>query len=230
LLNPEKAEILGALFGDKRRFKIRKRYGVYKGYDYSKYLRGSLEISLGKDKQWGYHLSELFFKSYGVRGSVYKHEEWTLAVESTRVVKDLAQYYSLSWDCYSWRIPEIILDSDDMVKRRLLRGYFDAEGYSKRMPRCVEAVSVNKKGLSDMQLLLKSIGIHSKIYESRSPSAWRLRISCQKNLLLFRDLINFSIARKSLQLNIVLKNYVVPKASIPVWRQISLSKQDIFHA
>jgi intein/homing endonuclease len=57
----------------------------------------------------------------------------------------LAQYYSLSWDCYSSRIPEIILDSDDIVKRRLLRGYFDAEGYLKRRPRCVEAVSVNKK-------------------------------------------------------------------------------------
>lgn len=210
MLNPEKAEILGALFGDKKRFKIRKRYGVHRGYDHSKYLRGSLEISLGADRQWGRHLSGLFFKAHDVRGSIYKHREWTLAVESIRVVKDLAQYYNLSWDCYTWRAPETAFRSDDTVKRSLVRGYFDAEGYLKRSPKCVEAVSVNKACLNDMQMLLVSIGIPSRIYESHSPPAWRLRISSQKNVLLFRDLINFSIVRKSSQLDTMLKGYLTP--------------------
>jgi hypothetical protein len=47
-LTPEKAEIIGALFGDKSLFGIYPRYGKYKGYDYSRYKQGIVRISLGR--------------------------------------------------------------------------------------------------------------------------------------------------------------------------------------
>ena len=93
----EKSEILGAMLGDKRRFAIRKRYGVYRRIDQARYLRGSLEISLGKDMEWGRHLSRLVGRAYGISGSIYRSKrEWNLEVSSKRVVLDLSKYYLLS--------------------------------------------------------------------------------------------------------------------------------------
>jgi len=63
-LTAEKAEILGALFGDKSLFGIYPRYRHYKGYDYSRYKQGIVRICLGKDKEWGTHLSDLTFETY----------------------------------------------------------------------------------------------------------------------------------------------------------------------
>ncbi|MCL4429150.1 MAG: hypothetical protein M1167_00200 [Chloroflexi bacterium] len=71
-LTPEKAEIIGALLGDKSLFGIYPRYGHYKGYDYSRYKQGIVRISLGKDEDWGKHLSDLSLKAYNVRGCVTK--------------------------------------------------------------------------------------------------------------------------------------------------------------
>jgi len=48
------------MLGDKRWFVVRRRYGVYRGIDQSRYLRGSLEISLGKDVEWGRHCHILY--------------------------------------------------------------------------------------------------------------------------------------------------------------------------
>jgi len=83
------------MLGDKRRFIVRRRYGVYRGIDQSRYLRGSLEISLGKDVEWGRHLSCLVRRAYGISGSIYRSKgEWDLEVSSMRVVLDLSRYFS----------------------------------------------------------------------------------------------------------------------------------------
>jgi hypothetical protein len=82
-LTPEKAEILGALFGDKSLFGIYPRHGHYKGYDYSRYKQGIVRISLGKDAEWGKHLSDLIFKAYNIHGCVIKDtREWIFRIDS----------------------------------------------------------------------------------------------------------------------------------------------------
>jgi hypothetical protein len=70
VLTEAKAEIIGALFGDKSLFGIYPRYGRYKGYDYSRYKQGIIRIFLGKDEEWGGHLSELALKVYDIRGNL----------------------------------------------------------------------------------------------------------------------------------------------------------------
>jgi len=92
-LTAEKAEILGALFGDKSLFGIYPRYGHYKGYDYSRYKQGIIRVSLGKDKEWGTHLSDLTFETYSIRGSVVEDtREWIFRIDSARVARDLMRW------------------------------------------------------------------------------------------------------------------------------------------
>jgi hypothetical protein len=88
LLTPKKAEILGALFGDKSLFGIYPRYGTYKGYDYSRYKQGIVRISLGKDKEWGKRLIDLTVKAYGIHGCIADGKrEWLFRIDSVRVVR-----------------------------------------------------------------------------------------------------------------------------------------------
>lgn len=95
MLSEEKGEIIGALFGDKSLFGIYPRHGHYKGYDYPRYKQGIIRISLGKDEEWGHHLSDLVFKAYQIKGSVFHDgREWIFRVDSTRVVKDLMRWFN----------------------------------------------------------------------------------------------------------------------------------------
>jgi len=205
-LTAEKAEILGALFGDKSLFGFYPRYGHYKGRDYSHYKRGVVRISLGKDQEWGRHLSELTFASYGIRGSVARDtREWVFRVDSGRVVRDLMKWDDPSWDCHTWRVHSDIFTAPDEAKIGLLRGYCDADGspvYNKsRKQPLIKIESVNHTGLQEINHIFQDLGYTSHLWrESKTRGTWGLYLTRLEDIQKFSQEIGFSISRKQARL------------------------------
>ena len=206
MVTAEVAELVGALTGDKGIIKRTRRYGYYNGYDLSKYHRYQVSICLGKDKDWGHHISNLIFRAYGLRGSVCPDgSDWKFYSSSTRVFKDLSQYYDPEWNARRWRINQAILDSSVVIRRGFARGYFDADGYpyfnKSRNRTLVQINSVNKNGLTDMRGLLQSLGYHPGLYKRYKKRRVReVTIQRKSELIRFLDEIGFSISRKQARL------------------------------
>jgi len=206
-LTAEKAEIIGALFGDKSLFGFYPRYGHYKGTDYSRYKRGVVRISLGKDKEWGQRLSDLTFASYGIRGSVARDtREWVFRIDSGRVVRDLMNWYDPSWDCHTWRVNPQILVASNEAKLGLLRGYCDADGSpvfnkSRQQP-LIKIESVNHDGLQEIDRIFQQLGYTSHLWrESKTRGSWGLYLTRFEDIQRFYQEIGFSITRKQTRLS-----------------------------
>jgi len=209
---PDNAELLGALTGDKGIFKKTRRYGFYNGYDLSKYHRYQISICLGKDKDWGSHISDLIFRGYGLHGSVCREErEWRFHSSSTRVFKDLSRYYDPTWNARKWRISPVLLRSPTDIRRRFARGYFDADGYpyynKSRDKVLVQINSVNRNGLTDMRELLRSLGYNPGLYKRyKNRSVWEITIQRKSEVIRFANDIGFSIQRKQEKLRNMLRS------------------------
>jgi intein/homing endonuclease len=212
LLTPEKAELVGALTGDKGVFKKTRRYGYYRGYDLSRYHRYQISICLGKDRDWSSHISDLIFRGYGLHGSVcYDKNEWRFHSSSTRVFKELSQYYDPGWNARKWRISAEISGSPARVRRGFARGYFDADGYpyfsKSRKKVLVQINSVNKRGLTDMRELLQSLGYNPGLYRRyKNRDVWEVTIQRKSEVIRFLNEIGFSIRRKQQKLRSMLRS------------------------
>ena len=211
-LTPEKAEIVGAMIGDKSRFGFYKRYG---NWTKSKKPRGILEICLGSSGQWGTRLSTLAFRAYGLRGSIYfqrktppRRPEWRFTISSRRVVEDLLPFFDPAWRAETWRVAPPILGASKKSIQDLLRGYMDADGFvHSSNTRGVRVESVNEKGLIDIQFLLGKLGIEARLYARKTRAVWTLQISRKENVLRYRKLIGFSLLHKKEALNVICKKY-----------------------
>ncbi len=206
-LTAEKAEILGALFGDKSLFGIYPRYGHYKGYDYSRYKQGIVRISLGKDEEWGKHLSNLTFKAYNIHGCVVRDtREWIFRIDSARIVRDLMKWYDPTWNCRTWHVNSEISPASKEVKIGLLRGYCDADGSpifnkSRQQP-LIKIESVKHTGLVEINRLFQELDYNTHVWrESKTRETWGLYVTCFEDIQRFHQEIGFSIARKQLRLS-----------------------------
>ncbi len=222
LLTAEKAEIIGALFGDKSLFGFYPRYGNYNGRDYTLYKRGVIRISLGKDKEWGEHLSDLAFAAYGIKGCVSKDtREWVFRIDSARVVRDLMKWYDPTWDCHTWCVQPEILSATNEAKIGLLRGYSDADGSpvfnkSRKQP-LIKIESVNYTGLRGICDIFKQLGYNSHLWrESKTRGTWGLYLTHFEDIQRFYQEIKFSITRKQSRLSevMVLKSNSVNKKQV----------------
>ncbi len=188
--------------GDKGVFKVQKRHGFYRGYDLSKYTRTSMSICLGKDRDWGTHLSGLLMVSYGVKGSTYfDGRMWRIWCSSARAFHDLSKYYHPDWNCHRWRVTTPIFEASNAARRMVVRGYLDADGYPNfseaRQQVSLKATSVNKEGLLSMRELLGSIGYAAGVYRRyKDDRAWELCITRQEDVVRFYSEIGFAIPRK----------------------------------
>ena len=210
MLTPEKAELIGALLGDKSLFGIYPRYGHYKGYDYSRYKQGITRISLGKDEEWGVHLSNLVLETYGIKGSVlHDNREHIFRIDSARVVKDLMRWFDPSWNCYNWQVHREVYSASDQVKIGLLRGYCDADGSpifnrSRKQP-LIKIESVNHDGLLDVNGIFHKLGYNSHVWrESKTRRTWGLYLTRLEDVRRFHQQIRFSITRKQSRLSDVI--------------------------
>lgn len=103
---------------------------------------------------------------------------------------------------YIWDVPDSVMRSDFTIKINFLKGVFDAEGSVKGTPepREVTFTSVNKTAASDVNGLLRELGIKSKLRpETRKNGKTYqiIRIGSFENMKKFAAYINFSIPRKS---------------------------------
>ncbi len=166
------------------------------------YTRCQTSICLGEDAEWGRHISELVFRSYGSHGSVYyDRDEWKFASSSTVLFNDLARYYQPKWNARVWRVSPHLSHSPIVTKRRFVRGYFDADGYPNfnkaRRKVLVQVNSVNKIGLSDVRNLLKTIGFHPGLYRRyKKREVWELVIHRKSEVNRFLQEVGFAIKRK----------------------------------
>jgi intein/homing endonuclease len=129
-----------------------------------------VRISLGKDEEWGKHLSELTFKTYNVHGSVVKDTcEWIFRIDYAHVGKDLINWYDPAWACYAWRVHPELFGASNEVKKSLIRGYCDADGspvYSKgRKQPLIKIESVNYTGLLAINQVFNSLDYNSHLWK-----------------------------------------------------------------
>lgn len=205
-ITPRKAEFLGALTGDRGAFKKTHSSGFYRGYDMSKWVRYVTKICVGVDKDWGVHLSNLIFQEYGVRGSLYwDRNEWRLESSSSRLHRDLANYFKQEWNARSWRVSPALFSAPIGVRRAFIRGYFDADGYpyfsKARHHVYVQVNSVNLNGVMDTKRLLESVGFHPGLYRRyKARDVWELTIHRKSEVFRYSTEIKFSIARKQAKL------------------------------
>jgi len=118
---------------------------------------------------------------------------------------------------YDWNVPEDISNcSDEEIICNFLKGFFDSEGcviYNNRNRR-VEAFSVNKNGIENIEILLEKIKIKSEITQEnlqtnkgKTSKFYTLQIRRRRDLELFAGKVNFSINRKTKKLKRMLKSY-----------------------
>ena len=109
-----------------------------------------------------------------------------------RICADLLSYGKFG--TYDWAVPQIIFDSyDEYVLINFLQGLYDSEGHAGNYN--VDLSSVNSSGLAQVKVLLKRLGIDSKIY------GVALVITKKDNIRRFRNKIGFTIKRKINKLN-----------------------------
>ena len=211
-LTSEKAEIIGALIGDKTRFGFFKRYRKWKARNP---LRGIVEICLGTTPDWGKHLSALTFKAYGLRGCTYnlrkpapRKTEWRFTVSSSRVVRDLGLYLKIGSNARNWSICPDLMEASVKTISGLLRGYMHADGFvHSSNTRGVRVHSVNEASLRQVSELFSRLGIRSNIYLIRRHRVWALQITRKKNVLEYRRLVGFSLAHKRKTLDAICRHY-----------------------
>ncbi|HLQ06429.1 MAG TPA: LAGLIDADG family homing endonuclease [Nitrososphaerales archaeon] len=96
---------------------------------------------------------------------------------------------------------EPIFEASPLVKERVIRGYFDADGYPNfskaRRQVSVKATSVNKLGVESMKTLLETIGYGPGVYRRYNDAeVWELCIGRRDEVVRFHNRIGFSIHRK----------------------------------
>ena len=121
-----------------------------------------------------------------------------------------------SFGKYNWKIPKIIMNSDNKLKCLFVKGFFDSEGEIDKKSRRVGATSVNLSGLEEIGKLLTDLGIRYTITSVKderpnTSQKYRIRIQDRKSVELFDKNIGFTIERKQERLNRGLSNYKFTK-------------------
>ena len=101
-----------------------------------------------------------------------------------------------------WIAGNQIFEAPESIKCEWLRAFFDDEATVERRGRVrIRVKSVNKRGLESVSMLLKDIGIISKISGPNSDDTWYLTISDDKSLHIFQSAIGFSHPEKAKKLS-----------------------------
>jgi hypothetical protein len=119
-----------------------------------------------------------------------------------------------SFYCSEWTMPEL----DKELVRFWLRAFFDCEGWvacNSHQNRQIGADSINKKGLNQIQVALKNLGIESKIQVRKKKKISCLHIYGKENLIKFKEKIGFLHPRKKDKLDLCLNDFVNYTWSFP---------------
>ena len=154
----------------------------------------------------------IFYEIYGKKLSINKNLDfygncYYLRTNSKKAFKHLISLSSFG--TMDWKVPKFVLRKSALIIE-WLKAYFDCESYVNPNGKVIQAQSVNKVGLYQVQDILNSLGIKSKIYEyERKNKNWNtnyiLCIMGRKNIKSFHDIIGFNHSKKSKILKKIVK-------------------------
>jgi len=139
---------------------------------------------------------------------------------SAQIVKWLNN--SFEFKSNTWKVPNFVINGSDKVKCSYLRSFFDDDGGLSRTNSngnyvLIRGTSVNKGGILNLQGLLMSLDVSSKIMKrsaagfNKDGVYYRIQINGFENLQKFNKKIGFSLSRKQR----LLDNYLCSNHNYP---------------
>ncbi len=203
-LSPEKSYILGVMCGD--------------GY-LSCTKNQSYQIGLqAVDREFVLEFAKCLRKVYGIESAIMevgaRHINWNHQVHAKicckEIFDDISRYAHFKTD--SWRVPKVIFKSVEEIRSSFLKGFFDSEGSVDIVSKRLAATSTNETGLNEIAMLLKEMGIRSRIRKNSTICGNRkfcftLRISGRQNIMKYHAMTGFTIKRKQTKLKKLIAGY-----------------------
>lgn len=147
---------------------------------------GTVKIRVENKRKNATHYEIYFYPDHPSLIKAYL-EAFTELYGKKPLVKNEGNYYRVRTQCkvtcldllkvckfgvHSWTVPFNFL-TNDKLKKEWLRAFFDCESYVGK--KVVQLQSVNKKGLNQINNILKEFGIESKIYKyKRKNKNWNI--------------------------------------------------------
>jgi ribonucleoside-diphosphate reductase alpha chain len=176
--------------------------GLMYGDGYANQTKGRIEVAMSHDwplisDKYVKYISDLFnyktlvYPKSGEKCSVVKlsSKEITNFLSANGILKEKAA----NINC-----PKFLFNSEKNVVFAFISGYFDADGCVKYKKKSYDFTSIRKEFLLNIQIILNSFGIASKIHvEKREQKGWhnlyKLTINGTKSQNLFYDLMKESV-------------------------------------
>lgn len=193
-LNEDLSYILGVMCGD--------------GYMSYNEKKRNYHIGLSAtDKEFVDKFREALFNYFNVNPTnefkKSKNRNWNDQFISRLCSKEACSFINEIGDFgkFEWRVPKIIIGSNNLSKSSFLKGFFDSEGEIDKQIGRIGATSVNLEGLNQVGDLLTDLGIAYTIIKRKdnrpnTHQKYLLRINDKKSIKLFSELIGFTINRK----------------------------------
>jgi len=178
LISPEIARIHAHLCGDGSVYKYKTKE---KDRDF-RYCIGYYN----KNQRLLDEFREDFNKVFNVKMKMRKEKD--VSVSSLRIFKILSEKFG-NFGSYNWRIPQIIMKSDNSIKIEWLKAFFNDESYYEVKYNRLKTKSMNYQGLNDVQNMLNLIGIKSNLTGPNCDNSYYLTISNFRNICEFNDFI-----------------------------------------
>jgi len=173
-----------------------------------------IRLEIRRDEEFIKEFVECFEKVYGLKYlyNYYKPKDTLVAqINSMLIAEDLSRYGNFKTK--EWEVPKEIGESkEEEVIGAFLRGFYDSEGCAARS--AIISCSVNKKGLQQIQILLKKLGIESTFKERNDGNFFTLYIFRKGRFQIFKDKVGFTIKRKSDRITETLNTGFFSKKSV----------------
>ncbi|MFH1425299.1 MAG: LAGLIDADG family homing endonuclease [archaeon] len=187
-MSPAKAYILGVLCGD--------------GHINPKFVR----FEIRNDEEFMQEFLKCLENVYGLkyRFRYYKPRNSLVATVSSQIIcSDLLRYSNFG--VKNWKVPDKIMESSvEEIISPYVRGVFDSEGCVGKST--ISISSICEGGLNQIKLLLRKLGIESKVRPVNDGRYYVLYIFRKQRFKIFRGKVGFTIKRKQEKLDEVLKN------------------------
>ena len=105
---------------------------------------------------------------------------------------------------YNWYIPNFIMNSNEEVFCSWIRAFFDDESYIHPLRKRIVVKSMNKQGLLQINILLTKLEIRSSVTGPNCDNSYYLTVH-KDGLLIYRSKIGFTMLRKKILLDTILK-------------------------
>ncbi|MEM3570157.1 MAG: LAGLIDADG family homing endonuclease [Nitrososphaerota archaeon] len=238
-MTPDKAWILGVLYGDAHHDVKNGRLILESGYKRTDWEFLTL---------WRQKLE----KVYGIKCTEWRRGGRVTGylLTSRAASNDIIKYLPSS-GTYTWHVPKAIIEGSNEIQQEFLRAFFDSEAFIDKTGITVK--SVNEEGLRDILQLLSTQGITSKVtgphyeYQKKCPTCGKrmsmgrtfcgfcgskrlkkvlrkfylLRIGGYRNVITYAEKVGFNLTRKKKALRVLVKRkrrFIID----PNWRKAEI--------